>query len=187
MKKICLTLLFLNTIFSAQEENPMQKFKRERMELFSLSSKKISKKHENIVPDIYSDYGIYGDVWNKCESISQTLGRGYQCRLENSDFNWQEKINKNFFKIFFKVSTDQNLTGILSTLAAVVDMKDQQKIADFLRCLNFYQATWTRGLISYQEIRNFFNKFSEVKEFALDGVENIYKNSSLYNMIGTIS
>jgi len=178
MMKLCLYILFLNTIFSAQEESPAQKFKRERMELFAVSSKKINRSYKNSAPDTHIDYGIYGQVWNACENISQALGRNYKYRLENPDFEWQEKIDKNFFRIFFKVSTDHNLAKTLTELATVVDLEDQQKIVRFLCCFDSYKTIWTTHLINYQEIRNFFNTCRTIKEIALDGVENIYRKIS---------
>ncbi len=170
MKNLCLTLLFLSTTFAAQEEDTAQKYKRERIELFSITSKGISKKHENIALDMQHDYGIYGDVWNKCETISQTLGRNYKNRLENTDFEWQDKIDKAFFKIFFKVCAKQDLRSSFQALSAIVELDDQEKIADFLTNFDKYNSTWEEKEIEFHEIQDFFYKFSVIETIALNAM-----------------
>lgn len=164
MKKLCLTLLLLNTIFAAKEEDPMKKFKRERIELFSHAQKRISNKHENVVPDTQPDYEIYNDVFQKCKLIEDILTRKYESNLLNTHdigFHW-EKISNAYALYLIENKIDEKFILQLNKLSAQVDIDEQQKINNFLD--NFRICKRKTYTLCIHDICHLIDSIMDIKE-----------------------
>ena len=147
MKKLCLILLFLNAVFTAQD-----------LEDSTHTPKLILKNVFITTQKTQPDYGIYEEIYKKYLIINKSFTTKCEKSFYNiskSDFPWDEisKTQKIHFEHFFINEIDQDFVHILSQLSTISAAENQQKINDFLACFRSYKnRPYTRNIDELLEI-----------------------------------